>query len=92
MVSRDMIEDHVQLILGQVLGAALRLIVKLPDDLDDLFGRHFQIVGDFLDLLLDFNTQYSHLLLFFPMFHIVPVGLLFLPAFLHAHGLARQLL
>ena len=26
------------------------------------------------------------------MFHIVPVGLLFLPAFLHAHGLARQLL
>ena len=87
-----MIEDHVQLILGQVLGAALRLIVKLPDDLDDLFGRHFQIVGDFLDLLLDFNTQYSHLLLFFPMFHIVPVGLLFLPAFLHAHGLARQLL
>ena len=92
MVSRDMIEDHVQLILGQVLGAALRLIVKLPDDLDDLFGRHFQIVGDFLDLLLDFNTQYSHLLLFLPMFDVVPVGLLFLPAFLHAHGLARQLL
>ena len=88
---RDIVENHVQLVFRQILGAAFRLFIELPDDLDELLGRHRKIVRDFLDLLFHFNTQYSHLQLFLPCFHVFPVRLRLLPALQNALRLHGQL-
>ena len=88
---RDIVDDHVQLVFRQILGAAFRLFIELPDDLDQLLGRHRKIVRDILDLLFHFNTQYSHLQLFLPCFDILSVRLRLLPALQDALRLHGQL-
>ena len=88
---RDIVKNHVQLVFRQILGAAFRLFIELPDDLDQLLGRHRKIVRDILDLLFHFNTQYSHLQLFLPCFDILSVRLRLLPALQDALRLHGQL-
>ena len=88
---RNIVKNHVQLVFRQILGAAFRLFIELPDDLDQLLGRHRKIVRDILDLLFHFNTQYSHLQLFLPCFDILSVRLRLLPALQDALRLHGQL-
>ena len=53
MILGDVVKDSVQLLVGEHLAVALRLVEILADDLRHLFRRHAEISGHFSDSILD---------------------------------------